>query len=60
LRRPPPVDSRILDIGFNNTGFLTFFDGATSVVRDGNEDFPIEEWLPIPVPVSVNAHRGAF
>jgi hypothetical protein len=31
LRRPPPVDSRVLDIGFNNTGFLIFFDGATGV-----------------------------
>jgi hypothetical protein len=28
--------------------------------RDGNGDFPLGEWLPIPVPVPANAHGGAF
>ncbi|WVZ63134.1 hypothetical protein U9M48_012793 [Paspalum notatum var. saurae] len=29
--RPPPVDSRVIDIGFDNTSFLIFFDCAASV-----------------------------
>jgi hypothetical protein len=28
--------------------------------RDGNGDFPVGEWLPIPVPVPANACGGAF
>jgi hypothetical protein len=31
LHRPTPIGSHVLDIGFNNTDFFIFFDGATGV-----------------------------